>query len=222
MSNPETSSSTAASPPRLKVIIADDAAVTRRSTRMMIALLPSLEVVGIAHTGREAVALAERLKPDMALMDVKMPDMNGLDAIQAMRQHNPSLVCIILSAEKDEATLRRAMQVGAKKYLIKPFTGEQFVRLMEPLVAEIHAQRGQKGQAQPSRLATQEASLFARAKQYVKERRHDDTAVALFEQLILDPNCDVRWLRHLAMVYVLRGDWRKLGELAARLDRTSK
>ena len=213
MSNPPAPTNT----PRLRVIIADDSASTRRSTRMMVALLPSLEVVGIAQTGREAVELAERLKADIALMDIKMPDMDGLEATQLMRQHNPEIVCVILSAERNEATFRRALQVGAKKYLLKPYTGEQFVRVMEPLVAELHAQRGGGG-AGRSRLEQKSASLFNKAKQFVKERRHDDTAVHLFEQLSMDPQCDIRWLRHLAMVYVLRGDWRKLKELSERLE----
>jgi YesN/AraC family two-component response regulator len=85
---------------RLRVLIADDIVEMRRSTRLMLTLVPDVEVVAIAHNGREAVEMTHKHKPDIALMDVNMPEMDGLDAIKLMMQTHPPLVCVVVSAER--------------------------------------------------------------------------------------------------------------------------
>src|SRR5690606_35107156 len=109
----------------LRILIADDTQQTRRSTRLMLTLIPGVEVVAMAQNGREAVELARKYRPDVALMDVNMPQLDGLSAIKAMRQMLPDLVCLVISAERDNKTLRAAMVAGAQDYLIKPFTTEE-------------------------------------------------------------------------------------------------
>lgn len=204
-------------PQRFRVIIADDSPVTRRSTRLMVSLIPTLEVVGIAQTGREAVELARKHNADIALMDVQMPEMDGLNATQAMLRHNPEMVCVILSAESDSDTLRRAITAGAKDYLIKPYTSEQFVAMIKPIVEQLRVRRSRVQQRTQLR-EERDTYLVELATSYIKARRTDDTALQVFERLAADPHCETRWLRHLAIIYVLREQWGKLRHLAERLE----
>lgn len=210
----------ATKPPRerLRVLIADDSPVTRRSTQLMVSLIPALELVAVATTGREAVELAHTHKVDIALLDVKMPEMDGLQATQNMLRRNPNMVCVMLSAESDHETLRRAVDVGARDYLIKPYTSEQFLTMLKPIVDEMHGER-QRTQAhrQTQIQAERHAVLVGLATTYIKTRRTDSRAMLVFEHLALEAECEMRWLRHLCFIYVVRGEWGKLEKLAARL-----
>jgi YesN/AraC family two-component response regulator len=206
---------------RLRVIIADDVNVTRNSTRLMMTLVPDVKVVAIAGNGRQAVEMARKTAPDIALMDVNMPEMNGLDAINTMMESFPDLAFVVLSAEQDSDTLRRAVEAGARGYLIKPFTAEQLVTTVKRVVTEVREKKSQRAQQQ--RVSQERNSYLNKlARSYKRSRRTDDEAVELFEELASDSTCDVRWLRHLAVLYVLRGDWAKLRELADRLDKWTK
>jgi YesN/AraC family two-component response regulator len=206
----------AAHPTQLRVMIADDVMETRRSTRLMLTLLPEAKLVALAHDGRQAVEMAREHKPDIALMDVSMPHMNGVDAIEQMVKENPGIGCIVISAERDKETLRRAMSVGAKGYLIKPITSEELVTTVRRVAEAIEHDRSLERQAEEEH----EHKLYLQqmAMQYVKARRTDDEALAVFEELAADPDCDVPWLQSLAVVYVFRQEWKKLQMLAGRLD----
>ncbi len=206
---------------RLRVLIADDVQVTRRSTRLMMSLIPNLEVVAIAHNGRQAVEMARKHLPDIALMDVKMPEMDGLQATQAILKHNPDIACIILSAERDSHTLRQAITAGARGYLIKPFTSEQLVQTLNRIIEQIKVNKARYGQT--DRLKKERDSYLTElASEYIKARRTDDKAMEVFESLAENPDCEMRWLRHLAIIYVLREQWGKLKILADRLDKQKK
>ena len=100
-------------PTVLHVLIADDVEETRQSIQKMMSLVPNSEVVAVARNGRETIEMAQRHRPDIALIDINMPEIDGLTAIQTMRQHQPDLICIIISAEKDPPTLQHAIAVGA-------------------------------------------------------------------------------------------------------------
>lgn len=205
---------------RLRVIIADDVNVTRNSTRLMMTLVPEVKVVAIAGNGRQAVEMARKTAPHIALMDVNMPEMNGLDAIQTMVELNPDLAFVVLSAEQDSETLRRAVEAGARGYLIKPFTAEQLVTTVRRIVSEVRYKQAER--AQQKRMQKQRNDYLVKlARSYKQSRRTDDEAIELFEELAADDLCDARWLRHLAVLYVLRDEWGKLRELAARLERQS-
>lgn len=206
---------------RLRVLIADDVQETRRSTRLMMTLLPELELVAIAHNGRQAVEMAQEKNPDIALLDVKMPEMDGLQATQAMLDYKPELVCIILSAERDNKTLHQAIAAGARGYLIKPFTADQFQQTIKKMADRIRATKQRARQTDKLRMQ-RDTFLLELAKEYVKARRTDDKALEVFEQLAEDPACELRWLRHLAMIYVLRAKWAKLKGLASRLEGQEK
>jgi YesN/AraC family two-component response regulator len=203
-------------PPRLRVMIADDVAEMRRSTRLMLTLIPNVEIVAIAKDGREAIAMAREYKPDIALMDVNMPYTNGLQAIAAMRAERPDLACIILSAERDTETLLEAMAVGARGYLTKPFTSEQLIMTMERVSKHLLVKQRQADQVAQLR-QQRDVILNELAIEYVKQQRTDAKAMRVLEQVTAAPQCDRRLLVALAWVYVQRQEWDKLKELKKRL-----
>jgi YesN/AraC family two-component response regulator len=204
---------------KLRVLIADDKPETRRSTRLMLTLIPEAEVVALAQNGREAIELARQHQPDIALMDVNMPGLNGLEAIAIMRQHQPNLACIVISAEQDRTTFKEAMAVGARGYITKPFTSDQLVEVMERVSKAVTENRQQAAEATRIR-RERDAFLHELAFEYVKARRMDDKARVVYEQLAQNKNCDERVLISLAMIYLLRRDWPKLKQLIARLEQS--
>jgi YesN/AraC family two-component response regulator len=113
--------------------------------------------------------------------------------------------------------LRRAITVGAKDYLIKPYTSEQFVAMIKPIVEQLRTRRSRVQQRVQVR-EERDTYLVELATSYIKARRTDDTALQVFERLAADPHCETRWLRHLAIIYVLREQWGKLRQLAERLE----
>ena len=203
---------------KLRILIADDVQETRRTTRMMLAVNPDVVVVAIAPNGARAVELAKEHKPDIAVMDINMPRMNGLDAYEKMLETQPNLACIFISAEKDSQTLRTAMSLGAREYLIKPFTVDE-LNLAVHKISRIVRDNRQRA-AQTTHLREQRAAYVKRlAQEYARTRRTDDQALEVFEHLARDPQCEMRWLMNLAMLYVIRKKWGKLKGLAARLEK---
>jgi len=201
-----------------RVLIADDVLETRRNTRLMLADNPMVDIVAIAHIGREAVELAKKHQPDIALLDINMPEMNGFEAFQAMYKIFPTMACVIISAEDDNQSFRSAMNVGAREYLVKPFTVYQLNNAVKRVGDIVKADR-EKAEVS-SRLKEQRSTyLLQLATEYSKTRRTDDEALEVFEQLAANPKCEVRWLRTLAMLYIIRQDWMKLQVLAGRLAR---
>ena len=201
-----------------RVLIADDVLETRRNTRLMLADNPMVDIVAIAHNGREAVELAKKHQPDIALLDINMPEMNGFEAFQAMYKIFPTMACVIISAEDDNQSFRSAMNVGAREYLVKPFTVYQLNNAVKRVGDIVKTDREKAEVA--GRLKEQRSSyLLQLAIEYSKSRRTDDEAVEVFEQLAANPKCEVRWLRTLAMLYIIRQDWMRLQVLAGRLAR---
>jgi YesN/AraC family two-component response regulator len=198
------------------VLIADDIQETRRNTRLMLGMNPEVEVVAIARNGRQAISLAEKHSPDLAILDLNMPDMDGLTAFEAMKEINPNIECIIISAEKDNDTFRKAMSAGAREFLIKPFTVDE-LNLAVYKVSQLVVMKRRDTLQIPNDQERSEVDLKRLADEYAKSRRADDEALQVIEELAVNPNCEIRWLRILAMMYVIRQDWGKLKGLAERL-----
>jgi DNA-binding NarL/FixJ family response regulator len=97
----------------IRVLLVDDQAVVRRALRGRFHLEPDLEVVGEASTGREALALAQTFTPDVVLMDIEMPGMDGIEATAALRRVVPQSAVVILSIYDDAQTRGRAQAAGA-------------------------------------------------------------------------------------------------------------
>jgi two-component system, NarL family, response regulator NreC len=106
----------------IRVLLADDHSVVRQGLRVWLERSGTIEVVGEAADGREAVLLAEKLDPDIAVLDIAMPLLNGIDATAQITRRNPSTKVIILSMHADESYVLRALGAGAKGYLLKEST----------------------------------------------------------------------------------------------------
>lgn len=206
---------------KLRVLIADDVQETRRSVRLMLSMNPDVVVVAIAVNGRQAVEMAKEHHPDIVVMDVNMPEMTGLAAFKEISQFHPDTGCILISAEKDTNNLGMAMSLGAQEFLIKPFTIEELndaVNRVGALVFESH-----KKLADADKLHKKSEDYLKKlADEYAKSKRTDDQAMGVFEQLAENPDCEIRWLRTLAMLYIVRQAWGKLKVLAARLEQQTK
>jgi two-component system, NarL family, response regulator NreC len=106
----------------IRVLLADDHSVVRQGLRVWLEKAGSIRVVGEASDGREAVALAEQLHPDVAIIDIAMPLLNGIDATAQITRRNGDIKVIILSMHADESYILRALGAGAKGYLLKEST----------------------------------------------------------------------------------------------------
>lgn len=201
---------------KLKVLIADDIQETRRNTRLMLATIDDVEVVAIAANGVQAVQLATEHHPDIVLLDINMPEMDGLTAYREIAKIHPETGCIIISAEQDAATFRNAISVGVQEYLIKPFTGDELEEAIEHVRVRVEQSRHKLVQDTQVR-KQREAYLIQLATEYSKSRRTDDQAMEVFEQLAENPQCQARWLQTLAMIYVVRNKWDRLKVLAEKL-----
>jgi two-component system response regulator NreC len=111
----------------MRILLADDHGIVRRGMRSLLDAEPGVEVVGEAANGREALKLLETLRPEMAILDVSMPLLNGIEvAAQAMKAW-PDLKIIMLSMYSDEAYVVRALSAGARGYLLKEATEEDLL-----------------------------------------------------------------------------------------------
>jgi YesN/AraC family two-component response regulator len=212
------------SPPdekRLRLVIADDVKETRRAARLMISLLPSVEVVGVAQNGREAVALVQKLKPDIVLIDINMPEMGGLTAIRTLLKHRPETACVIMSAQGDSRTMQEAIEAGARGYLVKPFTTEELVQAMKRIISTVAESRHDTDEVAKLR-RQRDAYLLELAGEYVRARRTDDKARHVLEILATNPNCEPQWLMALAMIYMARRQWGDLQSIAGRLAKAAQ
>jgi YesN/AraC family two-component response regulator len=210
-------------PPRrkLRVLIADDVQETRRNTRLMLATIDDVEVVAMAANGLQAIQLADEHHPDILLLDINMPEMDGLTAYRKIAQAHPDIGCIIVSAEKDTATLRTAMSIGVQEYLIKPFTIEELETAIARVYPRVEETRRKIIQAEQLRRKN-EAYLKQLASEYARTRRTDDQAIEVFERLAEMPQCETRWLQNLAMIYVVRQMWGRLKTLAEKVEQRTK
>lgn len=206
---------------KLRVLIADDVQETRRNTRLMLATIDDVEVVAMAANGIQAVQLAEQHHPDILLLDINMPELDGLSAYRRIAQVHPDIGCIIISAEKDTTTLRTAISSGVQEYLIKPFTIDELETAIARVYPRVEETRRKMIQAEQLRRRN-EAYLQQLASEYAKTRRTDDKAIEVFERLAENPQCEPRWLQNLAMIYVVRQMWGKLKILAEKVEARTK
>jgi NarL family two-component system response regulator LiaR len=115
----------------IRVLIVDDHAVVRKGLQMFLAAEPSIELVGEAANGRDAIAKAKKLAPDVVLMDVVMPQVDGIAATQEIRRHCPGTEVIILTSFGEEENVVAALQAGAIGYLLKDAQEDMLVEAIK-------------------------------------------------------------------------------------------
>jgi len=105
---------------KIRVLIVDDISETRENIQRLLQFDRNIEIVGNASSGRQAIALSQELKPDVIIMDINMPDMDGITATEEIRRKIPYVQIVILSVQGDPSYMRRAMLAGARDFLTKP------------------------------------------------------------------------------------------------------
>jgi two-component system, NarL family, response regulator NreC len=128
---------------KTRILLADDHKLMRSGLKALIEQQPDLAVVGEADDGRQAVALAISLKPDLLVMDIGMPNLNGIEAAHQIAQANPGTAIVILSMHSDESYVLRALKAGAKGYLLKDSAESDLIRA-------VHAVAGGKSFFSPA------------------------------------------------------------------------
>jgi NarL family two-component system response regulator LiaR len=120
---------------KISIIIADDHALVREGTRERLEREEDFEVVGEAADGEEAVRLVKQLKPNVAIIDVAMPNLNGIEAAKQIKKTQPSTAVLVLSAYDDDQYIYAALEVGADGYLLKNVHGHQLVDAIRDVYA---------------------------------------------------------------------------------------
>jgi DNA-binding NarL/FixJ family response regulator len=128
---------------KIRVLLADDHQLMRSGIRLMLERETDLSVVGEANDGREAVALAKSLRPDVVVMDIGMANLNGIEAAQQMTGGSPEIAIVMLSMHSDESYVLRALKAGARGYLLKDSAEAD-------LIKAVHAVAGGKSFFSPA------------------------------------------------------------------------
>ncbi len=148
----------------MKVIICDDQAIVRDGLEMLLKIEPDIEVVGVAEDGAAAVEMVAKKAPDLVLMDLKMPIMNGVEATRQIRTKYPDVKVLVLTTYEDDKWVFDAIQAGASGYLLKDTPRDELVKAirgtvtgrtyMDPSVAGKVLQQVSIHQTQPATLIT--------------------------------------------------------------------
>ena len=130
---------------KIRILIVDDIAETRENIRKLLQFEADFEVVGSARTGEEALVVSVETEPDVVLMDINMPDMDGITATEAIRERVPFAQIVILSVQSDADYMRRAMLAGARDFIPKPPSGDQLVATIRRVSALASKERERQG-----------------------------------------------------------------------------
>jgi pilus assembly protein CpaE len=136
---------------KIRVVIVDDVSETRENVKKLLQFEADVDVVGIARTGKEAIQISQELSPDVVLMDINMPDMDGIAATEAIRARQPAVQVVILSVQSDQNYMRKAMLVGARDFLTKPPMGDELISAIRRAgeMARIEKSKSAQAQAMP-------------------------------------------------------------------------
>lgn len=144
---------------KIRVLIVDDIAETRENVRKLLQFESDVEVVGTARTGKEGIQLAQELNPDVILMDINMPDIDGITATEQIRQNLPHIQVVILSVQGDQNYMRRAMLAGARDFLTKPPMGDELISAIKRAGEMAHSERAKGAKQQMTSAAAGTASV---------------------------------------------------------------
>jgi two-component system response regulator NreC len=119
-----------------RVLIVDDHAFIRRGVQTILHSFPEWEFCGEAENGKEAIRLADELKPEVIIMDVSMPGLNGIEATRAIRKTQPDIKIVLLTLHESAELLRSAFRAGARGYLLKTDAEQELVKALTVVVGE--------------------------------------------------------------------------------------
>lgn len=153
----------------ISILVVDDSPVTRENVTRLCQFDPELQVVGEAANGKEALLQARRLQPDVILMDINMPEVDGIAATESISRENLGTSIIMMSVQGEQEYLRQAMLAGAREYLTKPFSGDELANTIKrvyhkrfkPTAGQIFTVFSAKGGVGKTTLATNLAALLA-------------------------------------------------------------
>ena len=188
----------------------------------MVSLEDDIEVVSLARDGQEAVEMARQQRPDVAVIDVHMPKIDGLTAIRALAQVSPATVCMAMSYDGERDILRQAMAAGAREYLIKPFNTDEFLNAVRRVARRTNDATGKTGALDPEARRQRDLELIQQAVTYLRDGRTDNDAARVYAELVKLPNMDANTLIRLAEIFLARRDWGTLRLLCERLEKRSK
>jgi pilus assembly protein CpaE len=132
---------------KFRVLVVDDVAETRENVRKLLQFESDIEVVATARNGKEAIQFSQEVGPDVVLMDINMPDMDGIAATEQIRQKMPFIQVVILSVQGDQNYMRRALQVGARDFLTKPPMPDELVSAIRRAGKVAQDERAKSAQA---------------------------------------------------------------------------
>lgn len=118
---------------KIRILIADDQTITRSGLKMLLAEETTLEIVGEARDGAEAIELAARLQPDVVLMDLRMPQVNGIEATRRIHRSSPHIGILILTVFEDDTSVFPAIRAGARGYLLKNTEPDELLRAIRTI-----------------------------------------------------------------------------------------
>ncbi len=176
----------------IRIFLADDHAVVRGGVQQILGSQPDMRVVGVAGNGRDAVREIMKLRPDIAVMDITMPELNGIDAAEQISEKSPSTRVIILSMHSDLPHVFRSLRAGARGYVTKESGAEELISAVrtvqgggrymsraieDELIDDYLLQRGHVGSAEPlSKLSSREREVLSLV---VEGRTSGEIGVAL-------------------------------------------
>lgn len=134
---------------KIRVLIVDDVAETRENVRKLLQFESDVEVVGAARSGKEGIQFSQEMDPDVVLMDINMPDVDGITATEIIRQKMPHIQVVILSVQGDQNYMRRAMLAGARDFLTKPPMGDELISAVRRAGEMARAERAKIASARP-------------------------------------------------------------------------
>ena len=132
----------------ITILIVEDDFMVAKVHAGFVRQTPGFAVVGVAHNGADALAEALRLKPDLVLLDIHLPDISGLDLLQQLREAQPDLDALVISAAREVDTVRRALRGGIVHYLMKPFSAEDLSDRLEHYRRAYHSLAESEGEAE--------------------------------------------------------------------------
>jgi len=122
----------------LRILLADDHKVVRHGTRALLSKMPEWEIVGEVDNGRDAVSLTEKLKPDIVILDIGMPQLNGLDATRQIKKISPETEVLIFTANEAEEMVHDVFDSGARSYIMKTDVADHLIEALKALAQHKH------------------------------------------------------------------------------------